>query len=384
MIGSRLRAGGLALLVVASMLVGGLITVQVFDDGDPSTATPAVTVAAEETASPTQSVVQTADDQAPSDSSVVGFSTIENLPDLVESVIDSVVYIELNGGAGTGTGVVLDTDGHIVTNYHVVESASDIVVRLHDGSAARAVVLGVDPSSDLAVVQADFDPAVLQPATFGDSESMRVGDSVFAIGNPFTQEWTVTAGIISGIDRGTESGFTGRQILGVIQTDAPVNPGNSGGPLFDANGDVIGINTSIEGPPGFRGNVGLGFAVPSNTVLRYLPAMLAGETIVHTQLGVGVSGGSLNGSVNEVVAEDLGLAVDRGFLVGNSVQGAALAAGIEPGDVITKIGGVEVSSFTDLAVEIDGYEVGDQVTIELNRNGDVLEVVATLQAWTGQ
>jgi putative serine protease PepD len=378
LIGSRLRAGGLALLVVASMLVGGLITVQLFDDGDPSTATPAVTAAADETASPTQSVVQTADDQAPSDSSVVGFSTIENLPDLVESVIDSVVYIELNGGAGTGTGVVLDTDGHIVTNYHVVESASDIVVRLHDGSAARAVVLGVDPSSDLAVIQADFDPAVLHPATFGDSESMRVGDSVFAIGNPFTQEWTVTAGIISGIDRGTESGFTGRQILGVIQTDAPVNPGNSGGPLFDANGDVIGINTSIEGPPGFRGNVGLGFAVPSNTVLRYLPAMLAGEDVVHTQLGV------TGGPVNEVVASDLGLAVDRGFLVGTPVAGAAQAAGIQPGDVITTIGGVEIFSFTDLAVQIDGYEVGDQVTIELNRNGDELEVVATLQAWTGQ
>jgi putative serine protease PepD len=384
LIGSRLRAGGLALLVVASMLVGGLITVQVFDDGEPSATTPAVTAAADETASPTQSVVQTADDQAPSDASVVGFSTIENLPDVVESVIDSVVYIELNGGAGTGTGVVLDTDGHFVTNYHVVESASEIVVRLRDGSAARAEVLGVDPSSDLAVIQADFDPAVLHPATFGDSESMRVGDSVFAIGNPFTQEWTVTVGIISGIDRGTESGFTGRQILGVIQTDAAVNPGNSGGPLFDANGDVIGINTSIEGPPGFRGNVGLGFAVPSNTVLRYLPAMLAGEAIVHTQLGVGVTGGSVNGgSVNEVVASDLGLAVDRGVLVG-SAGGAAQAAGIQPGDVITKIGGVEVLSFTDLAVEIDGYEVGDQVTIELNRNGDVLEVVATLQAWTGQ
>jgi putative serine protease PepD len=371
-----LRAGGLALLVVVSMLVGGLITAQVVDDG-PSEALPAATDTPQSIAA-TQPVARTS-----ADGSITGapsaLASFEDLPALIDAVLDSVVEIDLSNGEGSG--VVLDKDGHILTNYHVIESAvgtgQRVIARLPDGSAALATVLGVDPSSDLAIIQADFDPAVLHPATLGNSDAVDVGDSVFAIGNPFSQDSTVTAGIVSATGRVTESSFTGRRILNVIQTDASLNPGNSGGPLFNDAGEVIGINTSITGPNNFRGSVGLGFAVPSNIALRFLPQMLAGDTVQHTQLGVGGE------ALDEVIAAESGFSITRGFLVGGQVSGAALAAGVQPGDIITNISGVQIVSFEDLAVEIDSYEVDDEVILTIIRGGNQLELTATLQAWVG-
>ena len=374
-----LRAGGLALLVVASMLAGGLVTAQI-DDDDAPVAAPAAVNEVPESIATSQPVVQTPAD-APSNGNVSpALEGFEDLSALVESVLDSVVEITVENN-GEGSGVVLDTDGHILTNFHVIESTltngARIIARLPDGSAAVATVLGTDPSSDLAIIQADFDPAVLSPATLGDSDAAAVGDSVFAIGNPFSQDSTVTSGIVSATGRVTQSGFTSRRILNVIQTDASLNPGNSGGPLFNAAGEVIGINTSITGPDNFRGSVGLGFAVPSNIALRFLPALLAGEDVQHTQLGVG------GDTLDEVIAADRGLSVTRGFLVGNQVNGAAEAAGVQPGDVITDISGVEILSFEDLAVAIDSYEVGDEVVLTIIRGGSELELTATLQAWVG-
>jgi putative serine protease PepD len=377
------RAGGLALLVVVSMLIGGLVTVQVVDDGSSNSSPPAAT-ATEDTTPTSQPVAQT-----PADGSIggdVAVSQFENLPDLVESASQSVALIQIEG-SGEGSGIVLDTDGHILTNYHVVEEAvtgggpfqnvGRLIVHLQDGSASVAEVLGVDPSSDLAVIQTDFDSSLLHPATFGNSDDVRVGDAVFAIGDPFANPYSVTSGIVSAIGRSTISSFTERRILNVIQTDAALNPGNSGGPLFNAAGEVIGINTSITGPQGFRGSVGLGFAVPSNVALRYMPQLVDGDDIQHTQLGVS------GGAVDEVIAADDGLSVTRGFLVGNQVSGSAAAAGVQPGDVITDINGVPIETFEDLAGEIDSYQVGDEVTLSIVRGNSDLELTATLQAWVG-
>jgi putative serine protease PepD len=370
-----LRAGGLALLVVVSMVVGGFVTAQVVDDDAPATA-PTATEAPDSQAT-SQPVVQTADDASGS-GSTLGLSQFDDLPALVDAVIGSVVEIDVPGGEGSG--VVLDTDGHILTNFHVVQGASQIIARLPDGSAALATLLGSDPASDLAIIRADFDPAVLHPATLGDSDAVEVGDAVFAIGNPFSNASTVTAGIVSATGRVTDSSFSNRQILNVIQTDASLNPGNSGGPLFNASGEVIGINTSIAGPDNFRGSVGLGFAVPSNIALRFLPQLLAGDEIQHTQLGVS------GAAVDEVLAAEEGLSVTRGFRVapqGNGVSGAAAEAGVQPGDVITHISGVPIASFEDLAIEIDRHEVGDEVTLTIIRGGSEVELTATLQAWVG-
>ena len=203
---------------------------------------------------------------------------------------------------------------------------------------------------------------------------MRVGSSVFAVGNPFAKNFSVTSGIVSAVGRNTESSFTRRQILNVIQTDAALNPGNSGGPLFNDAGEVIGINSSITGPAGFRGSVGLGFAVPSNTALRFLPSMLAGQEVLHPQLGV--SGQSLD----EISAAQYGLDIVRGYLV-TTANGAALAAGVQPGDVITLIGERKIGSFEDLAAQIDSYDVGTEVSLTVVRDGAELQIAATLQVW---
>ena len=371
--GTGVKASGLSLLVVVSMVIGGLITAQVVDDGPGAVPT---ATASPEVAATSQSVSQTASDVGvPVGPSLSAFP---DLPSLIEAVQDSVVVVELDSGSenggGEGSGFVLDTDGHILTNFHVVDGASQIVVRLLDGSTAEATVIGSDPSSDLAVIRAPFDPDKLQPVTFGDSDAVRVGSSVFAVGNPFAKNFSVTSGIVSAVGRNTESSFTRRQILNVIQTDASLNPGNSGGPLFNDAGEVIGINSSITGPAGFRGSVGLGFAVPSNTALRFLPSMLAGQEVLHPQLGV--SGQSLD----EISAAQYGLDVVRGYLV-RTANGAALAAGVQPGDVITSIGDRTIGSFEDLAAQIDSYDVGTEISLTVVRDGAELQIAATLQVW---
>lgn len=286
--------------------------------------------------------------------------------------------IEIDGGnavgGGEGSGFVLNKDGYIPTSFHVVDGAQQLVVRLVDGSAVRASVVGSDPRSDLAIIRAPFEADQLQSAMFGDSDIVQVGDPVFAIGNPFAKKFSVTSGIVSAVGRHTESSFSRGRIRNVIQTDAALNPGNSGGPLFNSIGEVIGVNSSITGPSGFHGNVGLGFAVPSNTAVRFLPAMLAGDEVIHSQLGV------TGGNLDPLLAAADGLPVRGGFVVG-AVSGAALAAGVQPGDIVISIEGESVWGIDDLAAKIDSHDPGVYVALTVLRDGLQIDLIATLQAW---
>jgi S1-C subfamily serine protease len=226
----------------------------------------------------------------------------------------------------------------------------------------------------------------------GDSDAVRVGEPVFAIGNPFEQQFSVTTGIISGVNRDSESSFTNRAIRGVLQTDAALNPGNSGGPLFNGAGEVIGINASITTPPGTGARqpffIGLGFAIPSNTASRFLPELIAGETIRHTQLGIAGE------ELDELDASDAGVDIDRGIYLTDVAPGTAAAnAGLREGrirdggrllaggDVILAIDGVETNDFASLATIIDRHDVGDEVTLSVYRDGETVEIEVTLLEW---
>ena len=253
-----------------------------------------------------------------------------------------------------------------------------------DGTTAAAELIGFDPGNDLAVIRADLPAASLVPATFGDSDAVRVGEPVFAIGNPFELDFTVTSGIISGIDRESQQRLNGRSIRGVLQTDAAVNPGNSGGPLFNAAGEVIGINTAVENPVGQNFFVGVGYAVPSNIALRFIPDLIAGADITHPQLGIqGVA-------LNALSAGDAGVEVERGvyvtsIVIGSTADRAGLSAANVPdgsgdlargGDVITAIDGAEILTVQQLARIIDDHDVDDEVRLTIVRDGEVLELTA--------
>ena len=266
-----MRLRWIAAAVVVTGMISGLMgagAVQVFDGGgsDGAVSAPAPTTSVEEETSG-----QTA------------FSSDECLTaaDVYEQVRPSVVHISASAGqsGGTGTGVVVDEDGNILTNNHVISGARTIEVRFADGSTSSATIVGTDPANDLAVIHVSDPDAPLSPAQLGDSDSLRAGDQVLAIGNPFNLEGTLTQGIVSGLDRTYASGGSTRPIRGMIQTDAPINPGNSGGPLLNCAGEVIGINSLLENPTGQNVNVGVAFAVAINTAKRSLNDMLAGETV---------------------------------------------------------------------------------------------------------
>jgi len=210
-------------------------------------------------------------------SSQVSDTTVTSAADVYSSVRPSVVEINVVSTVGsgrfglqqevqgTGTGIVIDTNGDILTNYHVIEGAQTITVTFSDGGTASATVSGTDPSNDIAVIKVDPAAHTLSPATLGDSSAVRVGDEVLAIGNPFELTGTLTEGIVSGLDR-TYAEDNNTTLSGLIQTDAAVNPGNSGGPLLNSQGQVIGINTLLENPTGQSVNVGVAFAISINQV----------------------------------------------------------------------------------------------------------------------
>lgn len=324
----------------------------------------------------------------------------DGIADLYEQTRPSVVRITtlstssgLFGSApseGTGSGVIIDKDGHILTNYHVVANARELEVTLWDERTGSAEVVGSDPASDLAVIKVDLPAEELSPATLGDSDAIRIGESVIAIGNPFGLEGTVTEGIISGLDR-TLSQTGQRPIRQLIQTDAAVNKGNSGGPLVNGSGEVIGINSALENPTGTGVFVGVGYAIPINAAKRSLPEMLAGETVVHTRLGI--SGRTLTPDL----AATLNLGVDSGvYVVEVDPSSAAGQAGLKGaqqgttqnplatppgGDVIVKIDDQEAATFEDLADYIDTKKPGDTVTLHIVREGKEMTLDAQLQEW---
>ncbi|MFN8222993.1 MAG: trypsin-like peptidase domain-containing protein [Gaiellales bacterium] len=291
-------------------------------------------------------------------------------------------------GGGLGSGFVIDNEGHIVTNYHVVDQADTIRVAFGDGETVDATLVGTDPSSDLALLDVDVPAATLHPLRLADSDRVRVGDPVVAIGNPFGLERTVTAGIVSALQRAVRAP-NGFAIDRVIQTDAPINQGNSGGPLIDAHGRVIGVNSQIEtGGSGATGNVGIGFAVPANTVERVVSTLLEDGKVEHAYLGVTLQ------PLDASIAKALGLEVNKGLLVQDVHSGTpAASAGLhggrdsvvvdgqpvtKGGDVIVFLDGQELESVTDLRDRLDRHAPGDKVTLTVLRDGKELKIPVVL------
>jgi len=278
----------------------------------------------------------------------------------------SVVSVRAREGSGLsgGTGFVIDRRGTIVTNTHVVAGASSVQVRLDDhGDSIEARVLGSDASSDLAVLRVSGGAASrLRPLVLADSNAVRVGDLAVAIGYPLGLDRTATAGIISGVGRAITAP-NGFQIDKVIQTDAPINPGNSGGPLLDSAGRVIGVNSQIATANGATGNIGIGFAVPSNTVRKVVPRLERGGSIKRAYLGVRM----------------LASTVSSGALVAAVPGGSpADSAGVRIGDIIVQVDGRDVAAPEDISSAIEARKPGDEIDIEVQRAGGRRTVHVTL------
>ena len=280
---------------------------------------------------------------------------------------------------GTGTGFVWDDLGHVITNYHVIRGADTVQVVLHDQATYEANFVGASPSHDLAVLRITVPAGGLQPVDIGDSEALRVGQSVYAIGNPFGLSATLTTGIVSALGRRID-GLDGTPIENVIQTDAAINRGNSGGPLLNSAGRVIGVNTQIATPSG--ASHGVGFAVPVNTVLRVVPELIETGQYVPPQLGIEVRH-DLNRSI-------LRRAGTTGVLVVDVTPGTGAAeAGLRGiqvergrlrrlGDVIQRIDGERIDSPAEMRAVLDRYRAGDEVTVTVLRDGQEREVVVRL------
>jgi putative serine protease PepD len=265
-----------------------------------------------------------------------------------------------NGGSSSaeGTGFVYDTNGDILTNQHVVDGASSVSVKFSDGSTYKGTVVGTDPSTDVAVVHVDAPASKLAPLTLADSSNVQVGDGVVAIGNPFGLEGTVTSGIVSAVGREITAPDS-TPIEGAIQTDAAINHGNSGGPLLNMKGEVIGITSQIESDSG--GNDGVGFAVPSNTVRSIARQLIANGKAQHALLGVTPADAAGGVGISSV---ESGSAAD--------------SAGLKVGDVITAVDGKSVTTPAQLRAVIAADRPGDKLTLTIRRNGSSKTVTATL------
>lgn len=279
----------------------------------------------------------------------------------------SVVRIDVQSSQGEslGTGFVIDKEGHIVTNNHVVGSSRSVLVNFIDGEAAIADLVGVDSDSDLAVIKVrNPNPNILVPVEFGDSSAIQVGDVVVAIGNPYGENRTATAGIISAI-RGAknEGGGSTFSIPGVLQTDAAINPGNSGGPLFNSQGQVIGVNTFILDPSGRGANIGLGFAVPANLVKLVAPAIIRDGSYTHPFLGAALA------SADSYFAEANNLP-SKGVVITQLYEGPAAQAGLQVGDVIVAVNGQAVLESGDVIAILElTTKPGDRITVAVAEGG---------------
>ena len=297
-----------------------------------------------------------------SNQSVSSFSSVE---DVAAEVLPSVVSISVQSqaGTGTGTGVVISSDGQILTNNHVVESGGNLTVTFHDGTSASAEVVGTDPVTDLAVIQAR-DVSGLTAAELGSSGDLEVGQQVVAIGSPFGLEGTVTTGIVSAVGRPVSAGQTqdSRAVIDAIQTDAPINPGNSGGPLVNMSGQVVGINSAIYTPS--AGSVGLGFAIPIDQAKPIAEELIDTGQATHARIGISV--GPADGET-------------RGALIASVESGSgADEAGLAEGDVITKIDDRQVTDGESVIAAARSFRPGDTVTITFVRDGETQTAEITL------
>jgi putative serine protease PepD len=295
-------------------------------------------------------------------------STTTSLTELYKNVAPGVVDIVVNessGGFGDqgaqaeGAGFVVDNSGDIVTNQHVVDGATAIKVTFQDGKTAKATLVGTDPSTDIAVIKVDVSSSELHPLTFASSAAVQVGQSVAAIGSPFGLPETLTSGIVSALNR-TISAPNKYSISGAIQTDAPINHGNSGGPLLNSSGQVIGVNAQIESDSG--GNDGVGFAIPSDAVKSVADTIIAGGTVKHAYLGI---------TIGTTVAGDAEVQAVK-------PNSPAAAAGLKAGDVVTAIDGDTVASADDLTAKIGAHQPGEKVTLSVTRGGSTQKLDVTL------
>ncbi len=313
--------------------------------------------------------------------------------ELFERTKDSVVYIATSQAVidpwsrniyniprGTGSGIVWDEAGHIVTNYHVIAGASEARVRLSDGRDYHAVLIGASAGHDLAVLRINVPIRRPKPVMIGTSRDLKVGQKTFAIGNPFGLDWTLTTGIVSALERSmTES--NGARIRNLIQTDAAINPGNSGGPLLDSAGRLIGVNTAIFSPSGAY--AGIGFAIPVDTVNKIVPKLIAYGKYLEPSLGV-----ETDERINRIAQTRLGF---DGVMVLRTIPGSsAEKAGLrgvtlypdgsfDPGDIIIAVDGKPVHSPKDIEEILEDHEVGDAVTVEISRDGRLLKMRLILE-----
>ena len=276
--------------------------------------------------------------------------------EIFRSTAPGVVQITDNGGQGSG--FVLDEQGYIATNEHVVEGADSVTVRFQNGREVDAKVIGSDAATDVALIKVDLPPAELTPLPLGDSSSISVGDSVMAIGNPLGLEWSLSAGVVSGLNR-TIVSPNGAPIGGAIQTDAVVNPGNSGGPLVDSAGRVVGIVAQVATDRG--GNTGIGYAVPINTARRVMNQLRAGTTPERAYLGVRIETTDGGARLTEVAADT-----------------PAERAELEVGDLITAVDDTPVRSAEDLQAVVAQHAPGDRITVEIERDGKERSISVTL------
>jgi S1-C subfamily serine protease len=292
------------------------------------------------------------------------------------------------GGIATGSGFVIDTEGHILTNNHVVDGATKIEVKLGSSNTNHtAEVVGTDPASDIALLKVEAPADQLDPLALGDSSKVRVGDPVVAIGNPFGLDRTVTSGIVSALQRQIQAP-NGFSISHVIQTDAAINPGNSGGPLIDSAGNVIGINSQIETGGGSNGNVGIGFAIPIDTAREVANEIEKNGRVEHAFLGINGS------SITPALAKAVNLPVNKGVLVAEVVkggpadkaglQGGSTEATIEGasfqlgGDIITEVNGEPISSMEDVINAVNSAKPGEKMELTVLRHGETKKIAVTL------
>lgn len=345
-----------AVAVVAVLVVGGFVAM-------PSSATSGKTGSAGTTSSSQTVTVNSGDS---TDTTLANAVAQKALPSVVS------INVTTSDGEGVGSGVVLDTDGNIVTNYHVIEGAQSISVSTGDASY-DATVVGSDESSDLAVIKIDAGDAALTPIEVGDSSTLQVGDWVMSLGSPFGLEQSVSTGIVSSLYRSTMLQNTSGNTIytNLIQTDATINPGNSGGALVDDEGKLVGINSLIESYSG--SSSGVGFAIPGNYAVEVAQKLIAGQTVTHAYIG---------GSFQTVTANNArsnSLSVNQGAYVAELADdGPAAQAGIQKGDVITALDDEEITSSDALVLAVRSHSVGDTVTVTLMRGSKQMQVQVTL------
>ena len=313
-----------------------------------------------------------------------------SLPSIVHIKVRQTVqgFFQNQERTGEGSGFIWDTEGNIVTNYHVVASASIVDVEFADGSQYPASVIGLDPNSDLAIIKVNSNGKILTPLNLGDSTNVKVGNHTIVIGSPFGQEFSMSSGIVSAIKRTVPSQNTLFSIPNVIQTDAAINPGNSGGPLLDIEGNVIGINSQIISRSG--GNQGIGFAIPINSVKKIIPTLIKGEKFEYPYIGI--TGMDLNTNLKKAleIASEI-----KGVMIVDVVKGSPADLGgllgytgtvsdnynsyPSGGDILTAINTIPIKSMSDLLTLLfSDYSPGDSVTFTILRDSGSLDLDITL------